>query len=121
MANKFQIDGAVQAMPVNPASTDGLSTTIGLKDCRNYAHQASGNHPVSGVVTLNPSGITAIKFVVIRSLNGDALVALVSSSLGADQEIPFDDILMFRTGAAVPVTEIKVSGTGEIEYLLGGD
>ncbi len=66
-----------------------------------------------------PAGIGARLFAA-RIPGGGSLVAIVTTSLGTDQRIPFSEQLVLTAPAEDPMTRIALSGTGPVEYVAAG-
>lgn len=112
------VDGQACAFPHNPSAADGAATTIDLKVRATHTARLSGVATLAGPPTTLADSM-AIKFVVMRSLNRDPLVAFLTSAQGASQAVPFDDVLVLSSNT-VPYSLVQVSGTGALEYLIAG-
>jgi len=110
---------------LSPSGCGGLTTTVSLAGKKTYSAERSGSGGVAGTdispMTLDQGSIVSIKFVLLKSLRGDLLTALLSSGAGgADQRVPFDRILFLESDRS-PYSTIRIVGTGVLEYLLAGD
>jgi len=124
MSSKLVVSGEVTLSPSSPTGSGGAHATVALDvSGRNYAAQDGGAFSVSGTTQLSPGAVTAIRFLAVRALDGQAMVAVVSSATGgANQRIPFSDLLVLHApGAGDPLTSVSLAGAGRIEYVIAGD
>jgi len=124
MASRLEVTGEVKLSPSTPTGPGGAYATVALDVVsRNYGAQDSGAFSVSGTTQLSPGAVAAIRFLAIRALDGQAMVALVSSSSGgADQGFPFSDLLLLNSPSpGDPIASVKLVGAGRIEYVIAGD
>ena len=110
---------------LSPYGCGGLTTTVSLDGKKTYSAERSGSGGVAGTdlspAQLDQGSIANIKFILLKSLRNDLLVALLSNGSGGgiDQRVPFDRILFLQADKA-PYSTIRIVGTGMIEYLLAG-
>jgi len=128
MSSKLTVSGLASVTPSTPCGSTHSSSTIELDvACRNYAAQDSGLFAVSGTSEaphlLAPGGVGAIRFLMIRSVDRAAMVALLTSATGGvDQAWPFSDVLYLHVPSpGDPILAAKIVGTGTIEYVAAGD
>lgn len=122
MPSAIEITGLVTAAPSTATDPAGLKTTIDLGASKQAAHHVAGAVPVAHLVgaPLPLLGVAAATTVILRAVDAAALVAVLSSALGADQVIPFAGLLAIEAPTATPFTAVRVYGTGELEYAIAG-
>jgi len=123
-ASRLAIDGTVTAMPASPTAANGLTAVIGLAQSRNYGNFACQTFRFaadpSSPRSLAP-GISKIRFVSLRSVNRDLLRGQFTSAAGVNR-FDFDEGLLWEsTVDGSEMTDVAVSGSGVIEYVIAGD
>lgn len=122
MASTIEIAGLVTASPSTPTDPAGLTTTIALDTTKYSDRHVAGRVTVANAQgsPLALAGVASATTVVLRAVNGDALVAVLSSALGADQVIPFAGLHVVEAPPGTPITSVRVYGAGELEYTIAG-
>jgi hypothetical protein len=123
---KLAIAGALSATPSLPTSAESFEDDFDLSLLAQYPNVDGGDASVASTdsvpFVLDPQGVTAIRLLALRSLDGVSLKAKVTTALGVDQVLPFSDLLVLHApGAAPPFTAVKIVGTGRVEWLAAGD
>jgi hypothetical protein len=115
--------GAVQSDPASSSdATTLLSQSIDLASKETYDGSFGGNIPIAGNFTPALGAISKIRYVVIRAVDGESLVASVTWANGANQLIPISDVFLLKAkNAGDELTALSVSGIGRIEYIIAGN
>lgn len=83
----------------------------------------STSHILTNAVATDIMSLTKAYYVYIRVISGSFQILLSSTdgvSAVTDQDVPVDSILVIKSHARY-ITDIKASGTGELELILGGE
>jgi len=65
-----------------------------------------------------PAGMTSLQHLYLR-VSGGTITLKITTSLGAAQIIPVDDVLL-HINSTTPITALTVSGTANVEMLACG-
>lgn len=126
MSSEITSAGSVSVSPPRPEGVGELSSVLSLAFAAIYAQVDSGSFSFLGTnlapYVMNPGGVTKVRLLAVRAIDGQTLQALLTSSLGTDQVVPFSGLLLVHCPAAgTELTAVKLLGSGRIEYLVAGD
>lgn len=123
MSSKLFMAGQVQVMPSRSTGVEGLSASIDLSACKTYGNQESGSFTINAPSAPLPlDAVAAIRFAAVRSLDGAPMVAVVTSSAGTVQQVPFSDLFAIHLPLpSTPITALAILGVGRIEFIVAGD
>lgn len=126
MSSEITSAGSVSIAPSRPDGTGELSSVLSLAFAAQYAQVDSGSFSFLGTnlapYVMNPGGVTKVRLLAVRAIDGQSLEALLTSGLGTDQVVPFSGLLLIHCPVAgTELTAVKLLGQGRIEYLIAGD
>lgn len=115
---------------VNLATSINVQSSSGVT-ALSSSYQADGivsafvstSHTLTDAVATDIMSLTKAYYVYIRVISGSFRVLLSSTdgtSAVTDQDVPVDSILVIKSHARY-ITDIKATGTGELELILGGE
>lgn len=113
----------VSSSPNAPSRRDGID----LSFVKSYSLSKGASIPIDAA-DISPfvipfEGITNVHVLAIVSRGGGPIkVFLTSDSGGADQEVPGSEVLLMHVpNVGDAFTAIKLSGAGDVEYLIAGN
>jgi hypothetical protein len=124
-AMPFQLStsGSVQATPASIADPALLlAQSIDLGSTETYDACFGANLPIAGTFIPALGAVSKIRFVAVRAVDGESLVASVTWANGTNQLIPVSDVLLLKAkNPGDEITAIQLSGIGRIEYIIAGN
>ena len=123
MSFTLSMSGSVQSDPSSITdATSLLSASIDLAFKANYDASIAGNIPIAGTFTPALGAMAKVRFLSVRAVDGQSLVASVSWAGGTNQQIPVSDLLVLRANNTNDaITAVSISGTGRIEFIIAGN
>lgn len=122
MSFTVSLAGSVQASPASITDTTGiLAQSIDLGSTETFDAVFAGSIPIAGTFVPALGAITKIRYVVLRAVDGESLVASITWAGGANQRVPISDVFVLKArNTGDELTAISISGTGRIEYIIAG-
>lgn len=126
MPSDVEVAGTVQGGPKLPQGDTTLSPLLDLGLRATYAQMDAGSFSFTGSsgspYRLNPGGVTLIRFLVLRAVDGQSIVARLSSAAGGAQAVPISSLFVLHVpNDGDELTAVDLVGSGRIEYLAAGD
>jgi len=126
-AAKVDVVGACTVSPANiitstTQAAPSLTPVLNLGSSRSYPNHREGSTPlVNATDFLLAAGITAVRFLALRVIGGGSLLVKLTSAAGTDQAFRVSDLLIIGApNTGDEITAIKLTGSGDVEYIVAG-
>jgi len=126
MSSAIESAGSLGGSPVRPEGPGELTSILSLAFKATYAQMDAGSLSFSGTdsvpFVLNPGGITRVRALAVRTLDSQSIQIRLTSAAGSDQKVPCSGLFVLHCPkAGDELLEVKLVGSGRIEYLAAGD